>query len=413
MKRLGYVLIILLLLLIFPKQAEAGVVYPITITNTSFNTTTKVLSFKILDNPLGYILTASAAVAIYDNSGGYYFAYTRPQFQNLLSTCNNYRCTVTLDQDWDNLQHFNSDTVVNIVIYTVDARSWWSQGLRLGSILDATYINHPPLLSQIDNKNVNEGQLLQFTLTATDPDGDNLTYSAANLPTGATFDPQTATFSWTPSYNQHGTYENIEFTATDDGNPIELDTELITITVGDVNGAPKFDPVNPQSVQEKELLTFTVNAKDPDGDVVKLFAENLPTGSSFDAQTGEFAWTPTLNQSGIYVVTFFATDSGTPSETGTIDVAITVGDNPTPAEQADNLVSEVIEYNLPKNVENSFIANIKKIKKLIEDGKAKSTINQLNAFVAKVDQDYFDGNISQVIHDNLIYLAQNLITDLQ
>lgn len=412
MKKVG-LLIILLLFLIFPKQAEAGVVYPIIATNVTFNTSTKVLSFRITDNPLGYILTASAAVAIYDDSGGHYFAYTRPQFQNLSSTCNNYRCTVALDQDWDNLQHFTNDTIVNLIIYTVDARSWWSQGIQLGSILDAIYINHPPILSQIEDKTVNEGQLLQFALTATDTDGDKLTYSAANLPTGATFDTQTATFSWTPSFNQNGYYPNIEFTVADDGSPIEFDDEIISITVGDINGAPEIDPINPQVILENELLTFSVNAKDPDGDSIGLSAENLPTDSSLDAQTGAFSWTPTLNQSGIYIVKFITTDTGVPNQTGSIDVALTVADNPTKAEQADILASTVLGYNLDKNIENSFMANIKTVKIFIENGKDQPAINQLNVFIAKVDKSYSKGEISQIIHDNLTSLAQNLISDLQ
>ncbi len=91
--------------------------------------------------------------------------------------------------------------------------------------------NQEPFLTSVSDKIIDEGQILQFTITATDPDGNNLTYSANNLPEGATFDPQTATFSWTPNYSQEGTYTNIEFTVTDDGTPIESDTVAITITV--------------------------------------------------------------------------------------------------------------------------------------------------------------------------------------
>ena len=57
-------------------------------------------------------------------------------------------------------------------------------------------INQPPTLDPIGNKSVNEGSLLEFTISATDPDtGDTLTYSASNLPSGATFDAGTQTFS--------------------------------------------------------------------------------------------------------------------------------------------------------------------------------------------------------------------------
>jgi hypothetical protein len=72
------------------------------------------------------------------------------------------------------------------------------------------------------------GEHLTFTVSATDPDNDSLIYSASNLPPGATFDPQTRTFSWTPGYDQAGVYPNVHFEVSDG----ELtDFEEITITV--------------------------------------------------------------------------------------------------------------------------------------------------------------------------------------
>lgn len=296
--------------------------------------------------------------------------------------------------------------------------------LAIGSVSNGSYndwalvrflgiSNHAPILDPIGNKTISEGQLLRFTITASDPDNDTLTYSAANLPSGAAFDHSTHTFSWTPGFDQEGNYENIEFTVTDDGNPIELDTELITITVGNVNRPPIFDPIGSKEVLENELLTFIVNATDPDGNGITLSSTNLPIGASFDTQSGLFSWTPTLNQSGNYVVTFNATDNGTPNQTGTIDVAITVGDNPTPTEQAQNLVSAVLSYNFPANVENSYLANLKKVEKFIEEGKMQPAINQLNAFSAKVEKDYTAGIITRAIRDNLVSLTQALLADLR
>jgi uncharacterized protein YcnI len=194
---------------------------------------------------------------------------------------------------------------------------------------------------------------------------------------------------------------------------MELDVELITITVGNVNRAPVFDAVGSQEVLENELLTFTVTATDPDGDGFTLAAVNLPAGASFDPQTGVFSWTPTLSQEGVYTVTFNATDDGAPVETGSTDVVITVGDNPTPPEQADNLVDTVIGYDFPTNVENSYLANLKKVKTFIEEGKVQAAINQLEAFINKAENDFANGTITQAIRDDLVGLAEALIADLQ
>ncbi len=280
-------------------------------------------------------------------------------------------------------------------------------------VIDVQNTNRAPLFTPIGDKTVAEGALLQFTVSAVDADGDTLTYVATNIPSGSTFNAETRVFSWTPTFAQEGNYVNVEFTVTDDGSPIELDVEFITISVGNVNRPPVFETVPTQEILEGQTLSFIVSATDPDGDVVTLSSQNLPLGASFIAQTGAYSWTPTLAQSGTYVLTFVATDSGTPQETQTIDVVITVGDDPTPLEQAENIVTTVVSYAFPTSIENSYMANLKKVGKFIEEGKITAAVGQLNAFIEKVHNDYLDGDITLTIRNNLVGLAQALIADLQ
>ncbi len=63
-----------------------------------------------------------------------------------------------------------------------------------------------------------EGLPLGFSLGAVDPDGDLLALTAQNLPAGATFDPVSQQFRWTPGYDTAGTYENVTFAVTDGVN---------------------------------------------------------------------------------------------------------------------------------------------------------------------------------------------------
>lgn len=268
-------------------------------------------------------------------------------------------------------------------------------------------VNHAPIFAPIGNMTVSEGQTLSFGVSATDEDGDALTYSASNLPPGATFDSQTRTFSWTPTYSQGGNYPGIEFAVTDSGSPMELDVETITITVGNVNRAPVFDAISPQEVLENTQLQFGVSAVDPDGDNLVLSASGLPNGATFSG--GTFSWTPSLSESGVYVVMFVATDDGIPAEVGTTDVVITVGDNPTPTEQSVALVNVVVNYDFPTNVENSYLANLKKIEKFITNGQVAPAINQLNAFIAKVENDYTAGILTRAQRDSLVSLANKLL----
>ena len=83
-----------------------------------------------------------------------------------------------------------------------------------------------------------------------------------------------------------------------------------------------------------------------------------------------------------------------------------------PPEMADNLLEDVENLNLPNNIENSYLANLKKVRSFIDQGKITPAILQLNAFIGKVEQDMVHGNINQQIGNNLIKMANELIAAL-
>lgn len=193
--------------------------------------------------------------------------------------------------------------------------------LPVGSVLALTAdfrLNHPPVLQPIGDRTVDEGALLTFDLSATDPDaGDVITYSALNLPAGASFVGRN--FSWQPEYNQAGTYQ-VTFRA-DDGNAI--DQQTVTITVNNVNRAPVLSRIGDKRTSEDALLEFPVTATDADGDRLTFSASGLPSGAVFGLQRAmqTFSWIPGPNQHGSYPVTFSVTDgAATDSETITITV---------------------------------------------------------------------------------------------
>lgn len=107
-----------------------------------------------------------------------------------------------------------------------------------------------PVLDAVEDQPVDEGSLLTFTVTASDADSiDTLTYSASNLPAGASFNVSTQEFSWTPTDN--GVFNDVEFKVTD--GFIEV-SELITITVTNAN--PVVEAGVGQTVDEGDLVTI-------------------------------------------------------------------------------------------------------------------------------------------------------------
>lgn len=87
--------------------------------------------------------------------------------------------------------------------------------------------NQPPVLSPIGSQTIREGQLLQFTVSATDPEGNPLTVSVSPLPAGATFHAAIRVFAWTPAAGQAGSH-SVTFTVSDG---LAAASERVTLTV--------------------------------------------------------------------------------------------------------------------------------------------------------------------------------------
>jgi hypothetical protein len=89
--------------------------------------------------------------------------------------------------------------------------------------------NQPPVVNAIPDQTVAATTTLTVTPTGSDPDGDVLTWSGSNLPAGATVNPATGVFTWTPPGDAVGTYPGVTLTA-DDGHGGSA-SESFTITV--------------------------------------------------------------------------------------------------------------------------------------------------------------------------------------
>ena len=204
--------------------------------------------------------------------------------------------------------------------------------------------NQAPVLKSPGDQTIAAGQTLTVPLSATDPDGDPLTYAVANAPPGATFDPAQGILTWTPNLFQAGDYKNVVF-GTSDGSQISFQT--ITIHVTQTNQKPILFAVGNQAALEGGLVQFTLAATDPDGDLVAYAPVTaLPAHAQLDAQTGQFIWTPDYTQAGNYTLTFSATDPGGLSATITVPIVIANVDRPPTIQVADHsvLVGQQLQF---------------------------------------------------------------------
>ncbi len=141
-----------------------------------------------------------------------------------------------------------------------------------------------PQLDPIGDKTAIAGDLLAFTVSASGVDPSTLNYSASNLPSGASFDPRTRIFSWTPRQDQIGMHRDILFSVTDG---MSASSEAITIAVSDnETGTIETSLEDSETGQISSGFSFgEINSSSgltPAGQVVRLAA--LSNSSSWKVQ---------------------------------------------------------------------------------------------------------------------------------
>lgn len=83
------------------------------------------------------------------------------------------------------------------------------------SQVPTTPVNHAPSISGSPTSSIRAGEAYDFRPSASDPDGDTLTFSIQNQPAWTTFDTLTGRLSGTPGDGDVGNYGNIVISVSD------------------------------------------------------------------------------------------------------------------------------------------------------------------------------------------------------
>lgn len=102
----------------------------------------------------------------------------------------------------------------------------------------ASGTNQPPTISGSAPVTASVGEDYNFKPTATDPDGDAITFSAAGVPAWLTFDPGTGRLFGRPSAADVASYRGIRITASDGRANASLRIARLDVVQGAAQGSP-------------------------------------------------------------------------------------------------------------------------------------------------------------------------------
>jgi hypothetical protein len=217
--------------------------------------------------------------------------------------------------------------------------------------------NTPPVLAAVSSQTAVAGTALVVQLSATDSDipAQTLTYSIGSAPLGASINPATGLFTWTPTQAQSPSTNLVTVQVTDNGTPPMSSSQSFSIVTVQSNVPPVLSPVPDQSVSPGQVLMLALKATDSNIPAQTLTYQMLagPSTAKVNPSTGIFTWRLPKNVSAsIYRVSVAVTDSGSPplSATQTFNIFVTTKSGSTVKPANLEITSWVAELDSNKSV---------------------------------------------------------------
>jgi len=202
----------------------------------------------------------------------------------------------------------NTGTFSNIVISVSDGTL--TAALPAFSIQVQPPPDHAPVIGGTPSTNVVVGASYSFTPTASDPDGDTLTFSVANRPSWASFSNTTGQLSGTATTGNVGIFSGIVISVSDGTLTSSLPAFAIAVSAP-ANPPPTISGTPATSANAGTAYSFTPTASDPNGNALTFSIQNPPSWASFNTQSGNLSGTPGSGDAGTYTNIIISVSDGT------------------------------------------------------------------------------------------------------
>jgi hypothetical protein len=202
----------------------------------------------------------------------------------------------------------NIGTFSNIVISVSDGTL--TAALPAFSIQVQPPPDRAPVIGGMPSTNVVAGASYSFTPTASDPDGDTLTFSVANRPSWASFSNTTGRLSGTATTGNVGIFSGIVISVSDGTLTTSLPAFAIAVSAP-ANPPPTISGTPATSANAGTAYSFTPTASDPNGNALTFSIQKPPSWASFNTQSGNLSGTPGSGDAGTYSNIIISVSDGT------------------------------------------------------------------------------------------------------
>ena len=153
--------------------------------------------------------------------------------------------------------------------------------------------NRAPSISGTPRNRANISEVWSFRPSASDPDGDKLSFTVSEKPPWLSFDESTGRLSGTPSLAHVGMHSAISISVSDGSVSSKLGPFSIEVqSDAPSNSAPSISGTPASEVSVNNPYSFAPTASDPDGDPLMFEVSGLPDWASFDEMSGALTGTP-------------------------------------------------------------------------------------------------------------------------
>lgn len=232
--------------------------------------------------------------------------------------------------------------------FTFNVNDGKVDGVPVTVLIIVTAVNDPPE-ANCESVTIQEDTLALITLSGSDIDGDELTYSIVKGPSQGKLSGKAPNLTYTPNVNYSGS-DSFTFKVND--GTVDSSTATVSIKLKPVNDPPTASytgavireqaPIANDArvtTQEDKPVLITLTGSDADGDTLSYQIVKCPSNGDLSGKAPKLTYTPNPDFNGSDNFVFKVSDGTADSDAATVSITVKTANDP-PIAKDDNATTQ-------------------------------------------------------------------------